>query len=125
MLGRQLAQILDGLRRVHLDPRRLGHEVDHAYPAPRLGKVVHQLDIGTVDGDHGGAGGVDRGLSDETLGGLDHLAVVGERLVQLHHRELGVVASADALVAEDASDLEHALHTADDESLEVQFECDP
>ena len=59
-----------------------------------------------------------------TLGDLHHLAVVGERLVQLHHRELGVVAGGDALVAEDAADLEHPLHAADDQPLQVQLERD-
>jgi hypothetical protein len=49
---------------------------------------------------------------------------VAERLVELHHRELGVVARRDALVAEDAPDLEHPLHPADDQPLEVQLERD-
>lgn len=61
---------------------------------------------------------------DERLGDLDHLAVVGVGLVELHHRELGVVTSADALVAKDAADLEDPLHAADDEALEVQLERD-
>ena len=47
--------------------------------------------------------------------------VVGVRLVELEHRELGVPAVADALVAEAATDLEHPLHAADDEPLQVQL----
>ena len=58
------------------------------------------------------------------LGELHHVVVVGERLIRLEHRELGVVAGVDALVAEHAPDLEHALEPADDEALEVQLERD-
>ena len=60
-------------------------------------------------------------VDDEALGELHHVVVVGERLVRLEHRELGVVAGVDALVAEHATDLEHALEPADDEALEVQL----
>ena len=50
--------------------------------------------------------------------------VVGEGLVQLEHRELGVVAGGQALVAEHPPDLEHPLQPADDQPLEVQLEGD-
>ena len=49
---------------------------------------------------------------------------VGVRLVGLHHRELGVVARRQALVAEHPADLEDAVHAADDQPLEVQLEGD-
>ena len=55
---------------------------------------------------------------------LDHahdVGVVGERLVALHHGELGVVGQVDALVAEDAPDLVDLLHAAHDEPLEVEL----
>ena len=65
-----------------------------------------------------------RRRDDEALGELHHVVVVGERLVRLEHRELGVVAGVDALVAEHATDLEHPLEPADHESLEVQLERD-
>eukprot|EP00955_Chlamydomonas_euryale_P024830 261435-Chlamydomonas_euryale.AAC.1 len=42
-------------------------------------------------------------------------------LVQLHSCELWVVARRDALVAEDAAELKHALKAADDHALEVQL----
>ena len=66
------------------------------------------------------ARGARRG-DDEALGELHHVVVVGERLVRLEHRELGVVAGVDAFVAEHATDLEHALEPADDEPLQVQL----
>ena len=95
-------------------------EVDHAGPAPRL----RQVDLVVADRHDRRAGRVDGGLGDQALGDVDHLRVVGERLVELHHRELGVVARGDALVAEDPTDLEHSLHAADDQPLEVQLERD-
>ena len=44
--------------------------------------------------------------------------------VELHHRELGVVADRDAFVAEVAVDLEHALEAADQQPLQVQLRRD-
>jgi hypothetical protein len=69
----------------------------------------------------GGAGGGD----DHRLGEVHHVVVVGEGLVGLQHRELGVVPGVDALVAEDAPDLEHPLHATDDQPLEMQLQGDP
>ena len=61
----------------------------------------------------------------EALGQVHHVVVVGEGLVGLQHRELGVVPGVDALVAEHPPDLEHPLQPADDEPLEVQLQRDP
>ena len=55
---------------------------------------------------------------------VHHVVDVGERLVRLHHRELGVVARRHALVAEHPADLEDPVHAADDQPLEVQLERD-
>ena len=66
-----------------------------------------------------------RRLGDDRLDQVHHLVVVGERLVGLEQGELGVVAGVEALVAEDAADLEDAFHAADDEPLERQLERDP
>ena len=67
----------------------------------------------------------ERGLGDERLGQLHHVVVVAERLVGLEQRELGVVAGVEPLVAEDAADLEHAVHAADEQPLQRQLERDP
>ena len=64
-------------------------------------------------------------LRDQLLGDVHHFVPVAERLVELHHRELRIVTGRDALVAEDPPDLEHPLHPADDQPLQVQFERDP
>ena len=66
-----------------------------------------------------------RGADDDRLGQVHHVVVVAERLVGLEHRELGVVAGVEALVAEDAADLEDPVHAADDQPLERQLERDP
>ena len=49
------------------------------------------------------------------------VAIVGVRLVQLEHGELGVPAIAEALVAEDAADLEDLLEATGDQPLEIQL----
>ncbi len=55
---------------------------------------------------------------------VHEVAVVGVRLVQLEHRELGIVPRRDAFVAEVAVDLVHALEAADDQPLQVQLRRD-
>ena len=49
------------------------------------------------------------------------VGVVGVGLVELEHGELGIVAGRDALVAEDAADLEHLLEAADHQPLQVEL----
>lgn len=70
------------------------------------------------DGRAEGGGG---GALDQFAGEVEHHVVVGEGLVGLQHRELGVVLVGDALVAEGAAHLEDLLHTADAEPLEVEL----
>jgi hypothetical protein len=60
-----------------------------------------------------------RAVAQQPFGEVHHLAVLGVRLVELHHRELGVVPRADAFVAEVAVDLEDLFEPADDQPLEV------
>ena len=114
-----LAHRVDGRRRVQLDRRRIGHEVDHPCPRPRLGEV----DRLPGDVDDGGAERVACGTHDQGLGERHHVVDVGERLVRLHHRELRVVGGVHALVAEHPADLEDAIHAADDEPFQVQLDA--
>jgi len=60
-------------------------------------------------------------LHEQRLGELHQVGVVRVRLVELEHRELGVVLRRDPLVAEAPVDLVHALEAAHDEALEVQL----
>ena len=60
----------------------------------------------------------------QPLGHLHHVFPVLVGAVPLEHGELGVVARRDALVAEIAVDLEHALDTAHDQALEVELRRD-
>src|SRR4029079_3127171 len=62
-----------------------------------------------------------RARLDDALGELHHAPVVGLRLVELEHRELGIVAGGQALVPEVARDLENALEAADDQALQVEL----
>ena len=45
------------------------------------------------------------------------VAVVGKGLICLQHGELGVVQRVDALIPEDATDLENTLHTTHDQAF--------
>ncbi len=96
------------------------HGVDHPDARPRLRQVEHLA----ADLEHRGADRITCRLGDQDLADVHDVVPVAEGLVQLDHRELGVVPGRDALVAEDPTDLEHALHAADDQPLEMQFERD-
>ena len=87
-------------------PRR--REVDRLVAARQLPAAAERIDAG----------------DDQALGQVHHGAVVAVRLVQLQHREFGVVLGADALVAEDPADLVDLLDAADQQPLQVQFQGD-
>ena len=99
----------------------LAGEVDHPSPRPRLGQVDRLLadrDDGRRRARRAAAVTINASVSAITS------SYVGERLVGLHHRELGVVPGGQALVAEHPPDLEDPVHAADDQPLEVQLEGD-
>ena len=56
-----------------------------------------------------------------TLGNIHHAMEISVGLVELHRGEFGVVLGVHALIAEDASDLIDALHTAHDQTLQRQL----
>ena len=95
------------------------NEVDHAYAAERFGQVGWCA----IDVDNGGANGIASSGNEKFFGNCHHIAVVAKCLVELHHGELGVVASRDAFVAKHAANFIHALHAANNEALQVQFKC--
>jgi hypothetical protein len=55
------------------------------------------------------------------LGEVHQVVVRPVGRIELHHRELGVVADADPLVAEVAVDLEHTLEAAHQQPLQVEL----
>jgi hypothetical protein len=69
-------------------------------------------------------GGLGR-RGDELLHPVHHAVHVGPSLVELDHRELGVVARREPLVAEYARKLEYALDAADQQPLQVQLRRNP
>ena len=89
----------------------------NAQALKRRGQVHRLAGIGAVQGAHGLHGRI----ADELLGKVHQIAVIPPRRVELHHRELGVVAHADAFVAEVAVDLEYPLKTAHHQALQVQL----
>ncbi len=60
-------------------------------------------------------------MGHELLDEHHDVAVVRIRLVELEHRELGVVPRGQPLVAEHPGDLEHPLKATHDEPLEIQL----
>ncbi len=60
----------------------------------------------------------------QVFGDLHQVVVVRVGLVELEHRELGVVLRAHALVAEVAIDLVDAVESADDKALEIKLRRD-
>ena len=67
---------------------------------------------------------VDRAFAQHRFDEIHGIAVVRIGLIELEHRELGVVARAQPLVAEVAVDFVHALEATDDEALQVQLRRD-
>ena len=114
-------EVGDGLARVDGHAGVLADEVEQPPSRPR-GRELDRRAVG--DGDGRRAGGLPGALGDELLGEAFHVGVVAERLVALEHRELGVVARREALVAEHPADLEDPFEAADEEPLEVQLERD-
>ena len=64
-------------------------------------------------------------LDDQLFRQIHHRAVIAVRLVQLQHREFGIVPRADAFVAVDSTKLVNPFDSADHQPLEVQFQCNP
>ncbi len=60
-------------------------------------------------------------MADQLLVEVHQVLVVPVGRVELHHGELGVVANADAFVAEVAVDLEHAVKATHQQALQVQL----
>ena len=117
--GTQLLHVLEVLRGQlrHL----LADGIDHRDALPALGEVELRALVGHL----GAAGHRHRRSGDELLGEVHQVLVGGVGLVELQHRELGVVAGAHPLVAEVPVDLVDALDAADHQPLEVQLGGDP
>ena len=95
---------------------RAGHFLDgvgHRDALPRRGQVnVVAEPLELI-----GAENFLRGAGEDALKNVHHAVEIREGLIELAGGELGVVLGVHTLVAEDAADLVHALHTADDQAL--------
>ena len=94
--------------------------VDHRYTLKRLAEVHFD----PVKDDSRRAEHLERDVADEVFGEIHHAVIVGVRLVELHHREFGVVTGVDTLVAEDSAYLIDLFKTADDKALEIKLKRD-
>ena len=88
---------------------------------PSAPKRAGEVDAVRAVGDHRRLEQLGDQAGDHRLGELDQALPGLPRLVELEHGELGVVRLIDAFVAEVSVDLEHALHAADHEPLQVQL----
>ena len=99
----------------------LGQQLQQGGPPPRH----RQVQFPAVVLQRGGTAHLHGQVGHQLLDQLHDVGVVGVRLVQLEHRELGVVTGRQTLVAEHPGDLEHPLEAAHGEPLEVQLGGDP
>ena len=72
-----------------------------------------------------GADGVARTRREHLLGHHHQLVVIAVGLVELQHRELGIVLRRDPFVPEVPVDLVNPLEAADDEALQIELRRDP
>ena len=106
---------------VHRTPGVFGEQLGVGLPGPGRGEVDLVFTPGQDHAVPEHLGGVDHDLFDQ----VHHRPVVAVSLVELDHRELGIVRRVDSLVAKHSADFIDPLDTADHQPLEVQFECDP
>ena len=64
-------------------------------------------------------------ISEHGLSELHHAVVISISLIQLHQRELGVVACIHTLVTENSADLKDSLEASDEKPLQIELERDP
>ena len=114
------ARVLVGRPSVEVGAGVLPHGLLHRHPRPRAAEMDDVALIGDVGRPEHAHGDV----LEQVLDQVHDAAVVGERLIELDRRELGVVARVHALVAEDAADLVYALEPADDQPLQVKLRLD-
>ncbi len=99
---------------------RLGDQVEKR--APRIGRSEIYRPSHVLE--HGPAGGGRGHRRDDLLHQIHDVVVVGQGQVGLQRGELRVVGGVDALVPEDAAQLEHPFEAAHDQPFEVEFGSD-
>ena len=105
--------ILVGLPVVEIHAGILLDRLDHGQALP----VAH-VDLLTLIGDDHAAADLLSQTLVQLFHQIHHAVEIGKGLIQLDAGELGVVLGVHALVAEDAADLIHAVHAADDQALQ-------
>ena len=83
-----------------------------------------QIHLHAIVSDHSGSQNLLRHMAVQVLCQVHHSLVICVSLIQLHQRKFRVVSGIQALVAEYSSNLVYALHAANDQSLQIQFQGD-
>ena len=101
----------------HVRSHGLMQRVEVFQPAPRRREIDLVLSV-----PHGRSAEYLAGeRGEELLDERHHVGVIPVRRVAFEHREFGIVRPVHPLVAEILRELEHALHPADDEALEIEL----
>mmetsp|Transcript_91884 Transcript_91884/g.134285 ORF Transcript_91884/g.134285 Transcript_91884/m.134285 type:complete len:259 (+) Transcript_91884:432-1208(+) len=105
---------------IKIDSSGLCNEIIHAHAPPR----ALQRNGRTLVIDFKAAAYLHGIFTNDILRDADHILVVSVGFIEFNAGELGVVARADAFIAEDSPELEHPLESTDHHPLEVQLRGD-
>ena len=118
-----VCQLLGFLITLHFVKINTGIFLDAVYHGNAL-EGLTKVDLDTIVAEFGAADNLLCQIAEHTLGQLHHTLIIGICLIKLHQRELRIVTGIHTLVTEYTADLVYTLHTADDQSLQVQLQRD-
>ena len=97
--------------------RILFYSINHAQAFPRRS----QLDFYTFIGNLGGTQNLHSSFNNYFFGQVHHITIISKGLINFYTGELRVMSIIDALVAEYATKLINTIHTAHNQTLQVQL----
>ena len=93
---------------------------DHGKSFKGLAEIDHVLAVGNA----GSTAYLLRNVTEHILSEVHHTVVVGISLIELHECEFGVMTGVNALVSENSAYFVNSFKSADDKSLQIEFEAD-
>ncbi len=116
---RVLEMFFEGMNQIEALQLLIADDLAHGGAAK-----IAEIELLAVVLHHGRAGGIDGRLFQQLRRKVHHSVVIGVSLIELEHRELGVVLRRDALVAEVAVDLVNPIEAAHHQPLQIQLRRD-